>query len=110
MKRYLYAAVAIALLMAIMTVAQGPAPASGVVLVQTLVPQVDVFLTASTTYTLTAQPTIGRGSFPMVYVNGLLMCSPYDYTLSGRTLTFTGQPVGDMGEGTIVQVLYWTVV
>jgi hypothetical protein len=39
----------------------------------------------------------------LVFLNGLLMLAGEDYTLSGVSLTFTGQVIGD---GPIIQVRY----
>jgi hypothetical protein len=108
MKKMLYLAALVGLLAVILTMAQAPAPAGTMVLVQTLTPRVDVFREPSKVYTLSAAPAVVRGSLPMVYVNGLLMCSPDDYRLAGTVLTFTGQQTDEM-DLPIIQVLYWAV-
>ncbi len=66
-------------------------------------PTVDVFQTQAQQYTLTNTPA--SNTTLLVYVNGLLMCSCADYTINGKTITFTGQTIG---ESAVVQVLYWT--
>jgi hypothetical protein len=73
----------------------------------TLVQQVDVFQTASQTYTLTHTPA--PSTRPQVFVNGILMCDVcgLDYTLVGSALTFTGQQTAQI-DGPTIQVWYWS--
>lgn len=72
-----------------------------------LVPRLDVFRRASQTFVLSQTPVGGtEAPLTLVYLNGLLMVSPDDYTLSGTALTFTGQNVALM-PAVVVQVLYW---
>ena len=74
----------------------------------TLVQRVDVFQTAAQAYTLSHTPA--AGALPQVFVNGILMCAAcgLDYSLSGTTLTFTGQQTAQMASPTI-QVWYWAM-
>ena len=85
--------------------AEAQQPTAAVVtLTVTLVQHVDVFQTASQTYTLTQTPS--PSVRPQVFVNGLLMCAGNDFTLAGTALTFTGQQTAQMDTPTI-QVWYW---
>jgi hypothetical protein len=70
----------------------------------TAIPHRAVFTSQSQIYKLPAAPATGGAV--MVFVNGLLMAPGIDYTLSGATLTFTGQQIGDQP---IIQVFYWTL-
>jgi hypothetical protein len=74
----------------------------------TLVQHVDVFQSASQTYTLTQAPA--PSTRPQVFVNGILMCDVcgQDYSLAGTTLRFTGQQTAQMASPTI-QVWYWAM-
>jgi hypothetical protein len=73
----------------------------------TLTQQVDVFTTASQTYTLTKAPALNTRV--QVYVEGMLMCEACgtDYTLAGTALTFTGQRTSEIEAPVIIQVWYW---
>ena len=79
--------------------AQGPSITMTVI----LHPMVDVFQMQAQQYTLTNTPA--PNTTLLVYVNGLLMCSCEDYVIEDKTITFTGQTIG---EAPVVQVLYWT--
>ena len=87
--------------------AEAQQPTTAVVtLTVTLVQHVDVFQTASQTYTLTQPPSPSLRT--QVFVNGLLMCDVPcgDFTLAGTALTFTGQQTAQMATP-IIQVWYW---
>ena len=74
--------------------------------VTTLKPQLDVFQTANSTYTLNSVPA-PQGQI-MVFVDGLLMLQGVDYEVSASTLTFSGTPTSQIDQPTI-QVMYWKV-
>jgi hypothetical protein len=80
---------------------------SAVPIAITLIQRVDVFQKASQTYTLTKAPA--STTTALVFVNGILMCSVCgnDYTLTGTTLTFTGQQTAAM-DSPVIQVWYWS--
>lgn len=77
--------------------------------VPTLVPHTDTFAPA-TTSTLLSSRTYVASSAPsgdvQVFVNGLLVDTPGDYTLAGQTVTFTGT-TGAI-QGATVKLHYWT--
>lgn len=65
----------------------------------------EVFTTASLKYSLVA--TAVNIDRTQVFVNGLLMLQGVDYTISGKTLTFTQQATDKM-VSPIVQIYYWS--
>lgn len=104
------AALAAAMLLAGLVVTRAQTPvavtpvAAAITQTVTLVERLDVFTATSQTYTLSAAPVTTRNV--KVFLNGLLMLQGADYTVSGQTVTFTGQSTAGMS-APVVQVFYW---